>query len=119
MGMFNPIRRSQRRRENEKLVAEAREAGVDERSLSAMKARLDKTLVFGNVGEYAGNREKYLAQKSGLEATIKTLPEREIIKAERDRRVQRQALLLKRPSGRRALLQSPTGGRGFFGGYFK
>lgn len=41
------------------------------------------------------------------------------IRARRRRAAEQEASLLRRQTGRRALLASPTGGAGFFGGYFK
>lgn len=46
-------------------------------------------------------------------------PELKQIRQRRRRAVEKEASLLRRQTGRRALLASPTGGSGFFGGYFK
>jgi len=57
--------------------------------------------------------------REAIEAEKKILPQIQKIRERRDVVAQKEASLLRRTTGRRAMLVSPQGGRGFFGGYLK
>lgn len=123
----------------ESMFAEAATAGVDPRTIEALrkesdKARKDaleirsKSRAPGIVGAAYSSRLKNIDVTIGnissqLQKQVKTeaamQPELQQIRQRRRRAAEQQASLLRRQTGRRALLASPTGGAGFFGGYFK
>jgi len=57
--------------------------------------------------------------REAIETEKKVLPQIQKIRERRDVVAQKEASLLRRTTGRRAMLVSPQGGRGFFGGYLK
>lgn len=63
--------------------------------------------------------ERSETAKAKIESEVKVQQQLAPIRQRRRRAVERQASLLNRRTGRRALMSSPAGGAGFFGGYFK
>jgi hypothetical protein len=124
--------------ESQPVLKEAVAAGSDPRTIQAIRKELIDTYTEGDIkaSRIQGGKSQYrdiirrrireverpqevakVAEK--LKADIAVQPELEQIRQRRRRAVEQQASLLRRTTGRRALLASPTGGAGFFGGYFK
>jgi len=115
-------------------LTEALAAGADPRTVEALKTSLISTYTTPQVRRRGGKaqhrdilkkrREKAVkeqteAAKGILKSETKIQPELQEIRRRRKVVAEQQASMLRRQTGRRALLSSPTGGSGFFGGYFK
>ena len=124
---------------SEPLFRDAAQAGVDPRTIESIRKQSEKAFAEakdirtkskrpGAVGSFYTQKLKGLESTvgnlvSGLQKQVKTetamQPELQQLRRSRERAAKQQASLLRRTTGRRALLSSPTGGAGFFGGYFK
>jgi hypothetical protein len=115
-------------------LTEAIAAGADPRTIEALKTSLISAYTTPQVPRIGGpgqhrelrrkRREKAVkeqtqAAKNILRSETKIQPALKEIRRLRQDVAQRGASLLRRNRGSRALLSSPTGGSGFFGGYFK
>lgn len=115
-------------------LTEALAAGADPRTVEALKTSLISTYTTPQVRRRGGKgqsrdilrkrreqavKEQTEAAKGILRSETKIQPELKEIRRRRKVVAEQQASLLRRQTGRRALLSSPTGGAGFFGGYFK
>ena len=69
-------------------------------------------------GQQAAREATTTAQKA-ISSEIATQKELAPIRQRRQSMLEQQVKAMRRQTGRRALLSSPTGGAGFFGGYFK
>ena len=123
----------------ESMFAEAATAGVDPRTIEALRKQSDKAreealeirrksgapgfvgAVYSgrlrNIGETVGSVASQLQKQVTTETDVQ--PVLQQVRRRRESAAKQQASLLRRQTGRRALLASPTGGSGFFGGYFK
>jgi hypothetical protein len=122
----------------EAVYQDAEKAGVDPRTIEAYKKQAAVTLAEaravqgkaskpGAVGSLYKKRLEDLASTVGAQAAelskkVKTDTEQQPVlqevKQKRKSLVQAEAKALTRKTGRRALLTSPGGGSGFYGGYF-
>ena len=122
----------------ESVYQDAEKAGVDSRTIKAYRKQAAVTLAEawdvqkkaskpGGVGAVYKQKLKDLASTVGVQAAelskkVKTDTEQQPvlqeIKQKRKSLVQAEAKALTRKTGRRALLTSPGGGSGFYGGYF-
>ena len=122
----------------EAVYQDAAKAGVDPRTIEAYKKQAVVTLAEaravqekaskpGAVGSLYTQKLKDLASTVGVQAAelskkVKTDTEQQPVlqevKQKRKTLVQMEAKALTRNTGRRALLTSPGGGSGFYGGYF-
>lgn len=115
-------------------LAAAIAAGADPRTVEALKTSLISAYTTPQVRRYGGKaqyreaakkrreeavRKQTEAAKNVLRSETKIQPALKEIRRLRQNVAQRGASLLRRNTGNRALLSSPTGGSGFFGGYFK
>ena len=109
------------------LLAEARSAGVDERTIESYVAEQNKLIsdVINRSGimsaVYASNLDQRRIpqiKRAEVKTEIAKQPELQAIKQKRKSLVELEAKTLSKKTGRRALLTSPAGGSGFFGGYF-
>lgn len=109
------------------LLAEARSAGVDERTIESYVAEQNKLIsdVINRSGimsaVYASNLDQRRIpqiKRAEVKTEIAKQPELQAIKQRRKSLVELEAKTLSKKTGRRALLTSPAGGSGFFGGYF-
>jgi hypothetical protein len=123
----------------ESMFAEAATAGADPRTIEALRKESDKAREealkirsmsgapgfvgamyssrLRNIGATVGSVASQLQKQVSTEASVQ--PELQQIRRRRQTAAKQQASMLRRQTGRRALLSSPTGGAGFFGGYFK
>lgn len=69
--------------------------------------------------QQAAAKEAQTTAQKKVETEIKTQQSLAPIRQRRKQQAQQQAKSLRRTTGRQALLASPRGGAGFFGGYFK
>jgi len=105
-------------------IVKAKEAGADPRQFQTpvndIGMTAEQAALVGSVN-VAGGRVTFLTkdlqERLRTEAAIQ--PELRQIRERRAQAAKEQAKVLSRQTGRRALLASPGGGRGFFGGYFK
>jgi hypothetical protein len=122
----------------EAVYQDAEKAGVDPRTIEAYRKQAAVTLAEakvvrkkasqpGMVGSLYTQKLKDLASTVGVQAAelskkVKTdteqQPALQEVKQKRKSLVQAEAKALTRKTGRRALLTSPAGGSGFYGGYF-
>lgn len=112
-------------------IAEAVTAGADPRTVEALRTSLISTYtkpktkgISRGAAANLRRRERAVAEqtqpvKDILKSETVIQPELQQIRRRREKAVKQQVSLLRRGTGRRALLTSPTGGAGFFGGYFK
>tara|TARA_R110000796_G_C14213072_1_gene393535 strand:+ start:41 stop:451 length:411 start_codon:yes stop_codon:yes gene_type:complete len=109
------------------LLAEARSSGVDERTIESYVAEQNKLIsdVINRSGimsvVYASNLDQRRIpqiKRAEVKTEIAKQPELQAIKQRRKSLVELEAKTLTKKTGRRALLTSPAGGSGFFGGYF-
>jgi hypothetical protein len=109
-------------------IAEAVAAGADPRTIEALTSKLVSAYTNPQMKQTrtmtAAKREAAVAEqtrptKEKLASEAKIQPTLKEIRRLRQDVAQRGASLLRRNTGSRALLSSPTGGSGFFGGYFK
>ena len=115
-------------------LSEAIAAGADPRTVETLKTSLISAYTTPQVRRYGGKaqqreaakkrrekavREQTEAAKGILRSETKIQPALEEVRRRRQTAAKQQASMLRRQTGRRALLSSPTGGAGFFGGYFK
>lgn len=105
-------------------IVKAKEAGADPRqfrtSLDQMGTTAEQAALVGTIDVNRGQvtfLNKDLQERLRTEAAIQ--PELRQVRERRAQAAKEQAKVLSRQTGRRALLASPGGGRGFFGGYFK
>lgn len=109
-------------------IAEAVAAGADPRTIEALTSKLvsaytnpqmKRTRTITKAKREAAIAEQTRPTKEKLASEAKIQPTLKEIRRLRQDVAQRGASLLRRNTGSRALLSSPTGGSGFFGGYFK
>lgn len=115
-------------------LTEAIAAGSDPRTVEALKTSLIDAYTTPQVRRQGGKaqhreilrkrREEAVkkqteAAKGVLKSEVKIQPALQQVRRRREVATEQQASMLRRQTGRRALLSSPTGGSGFFGGYFK
>jgi len=108
-------------------IAEAKASGVDQRTIDSYIAKQTKqvddvmrTSGFFRAMHIHGLEERRIPQlaRAALDTEIKKQPELQAIKQRRKSLVELEAKTLTKKTGRRALLTSPAGGSGFYGGYF-
>lgn len=115
-------------------ITEAIAAGADPRTINKLTESLVSAYVSPEIKRTRGGGQTEAAVKRKLEAAVseQTQPIKGMLESEaalqpsiqemrrkRDASLPQQVSLLRRTTGRRALLSSPAGGAGFFSGYFK
>jgi hypothetical protein len=108
-------------------ISEALASGVDQRSIDSYVAeqtkRVDDVMNTSglmrafHIDQLVERRIPELARAS-LDTEIKKQPGLQAIKQKRKSLIGLEAKTLTKKTGRRALLTSPAGGSGFYGGYF-
>ena len=123
----------------ETMFAEAAAAGVDQRTIESLRKQSDKARAealkirsmsgapgfvgamyssrLRNIGETVGSVASQLQKQVTTETDVQPILQE--VRRLRESAAKQEASLLRRQTGRRALLSSTAGGAGFFGGYFK
>jgi len=124
--------------QDQPVLKEAVAAGSDPRTIQALRKELIDTYteadiranaIRGGKSQHRDIKRRQIRQverpkeiekiTEKIKADVEVQPVLQQIRQRRRRAAEQQASLLRRQTGRRALLASPTGGAGFFGGYFK
>jgi len=104
---------------------EAIKAGADPRQFTSPGSSgvgnlsYNQAALLGQINIAGGSTDLSAGLPERIKSEIRTQEQLAPIRQRRQSMLEQQVKAMRRQTGRRALLSSPTGGAGFFGGYFK